>query len=96
MSKLKQFIALLLLPVFGACSGIEVSQDYDEYAVVLQGTFTGTVGGKPIVLGPGDECFIPAGVPHGGSYSANYRAIDAFGGQRVKRLGNSDDELQQR
>jgi quercetin dioxygenase-like cupin family protein len=59
---------------------------YDEYAIVVQGTFKGTVGGKAIVLKPGDECFIPAGTPHAGKYSANYRAIDAFGGRRVQRI----------
>lgn len=59
--------------------------DYDEYAVVLQGTFEGTVGGKRVKMKAGDECFIPAGVPHDGKYSADYRAIDCFGGRRVKR-----------
>ena len=59
--------------------------DYDEYAVVLQGSFTGTIGGRKVHMNAGDECFIPAGVPHDGQYSADYRAIDAFGGQRVKR-----------
>lgn len=61
------------------------THDFDEYAVVIQGTFKGTVGGKPVVMKPGDECFIPAGVPHDGQYSSNYRAIDAFGGKRVQR-----------
>jgi len=61
------------------------THDYDEYCLVVQGTFIGTVGGKKITLGPGDEAFIPAGVPHDGAYSANYRAIDAFGGRRVER-----------
>ena len=59
--------------------------DYDEYAIVVHGTFTGTIGGNHVILGPGDECVIPAGVSHGGVCSANYRAIDAFGGRRVKR-----------
>ena len=59
------------------------THDFDEYAIVVQGTFEGTVGGVPVSLGPGDECFIPAGVPHDGVYSPNYRAIDAFGGQRI-------------
>ena len=61
------------------------THDYDEYAVVLQGTFRGTIGGRKVVMRAGDECFIPAGVPHDGRYSADYRAIDAFGGQRAKR-----------
>lgn len=57
--------------------------DYDEYAVVLEGTFTGFIGDKAVVMHPGDECYIPAGTPHSGEYTANYRAIDAFGGRRV-------------
>lgn len=65
------------------------THDYDEYAIVVQGTFTGTVGGKKVTLKAGDECFIPAGVPHDGTYSEDYRAIDAFGGQRVARASQS-------
>jgi len=61
------------------------THDFDEYSVVVEGTFTGTIGDQQVTLGPGEECFIPAGVPHSGRYSAPYRAIDAFGGRRVKR-----------
>ena len=61
------------------------THDYDEYCVVLQGTFVGSVGEETITMGPGDECVIPAGVPHDGEYSPDYRAIDAFGGPRVER-----------
>lgn len=61
------------------------THDYDEYCVVVQGTFVGKVGQEMVTLGPGDECFIPAGVPHEGVYSTNYRAIDAFDGRRVER-----------
>lgn len=63
------------------------THDYDEYAIVIQGEFTGTVGGRKIHLKAGEECFIPAGTPHEGVYSANYRAIDAFGARRVERAG---------
>ena len=59
--------------------------DFDEYALVVQGTCISTIGGTRVVLNPGDECLIPAGVPHDGEYSANYRAIDAFAAQRVTR-----------
>ena len=62
------------------------THDFDEYSIVVEGTFTGTIGDRQVTLGPGDECYIPAGVPHSGSYSAPYRAIDAFGGRRVKRV----------
>lgn len=62
------------------------THEYDEYAVVLQGTFKGTVGGTKVVMNAGDECYIPAGTPHDGEYSVGYRAIDAFGGKRVERI----------
>ena len=58
---------------------------YDEYAIVVEGAFTGTVGGEAVHLSAGDECYIPAGVEHDGVYSAGYRAIDGFAGTRVKR-----------
>ena len=61
------------------------SHDYDEYCIVLEGTFTGMIGGKAVTLTAGDECVIPAGVVHGGTISANYRSIDGFGGRRVTR-----------
>jgi quercetin dioxygenase-like cupin family protein len=59
--------------------------DYDEYCVVVSGTYTGvSEDGTETVYGPGDECFIPAGEYHQGYYSKNYRAIDAFEKERVK------------
>ena len=60
------------------------THDYDEYAVVLSGTFTGYIGDKFVTMNPGDECHIPAGIPHSGEYTANYRAIDSFGGPRAQ------------
>ena len=59
--------------------------DFWEWAVVLEGTFDGLVGGNPLHLGPGEECLIPPGVRHSGRYSAGYRAIDAFSGHRIDR-----------
>lgn len=61
------------------------THDFWEYCYVLEGTYEGIVDGKPIKLGPGDECLIPPGVPHAGKHSKNYRALDIFGGQRIKR-----------
>jgi len=59
--------------------------DYDEYAIVVEGTFSGTIGGETVHLSAGDECYIPAGVEHDGTYSPGYRAIDGFAGKRVRR-----------
>jgi quercetin dioxygenase-like cupin family protein len=75
--------------VFWQCAqgGTQPEQVHDfwEYALVVEGTFDGTVGGKPVRLAPGDECVIPPGTPHSGRYSAGYRAIDAFSAKRVER-----------
>jgi quercetin dioxygenase-like cupin family protein len=59
--------------------------DFWEYALVIEGTFEGTVDGRVVHLGPGDECVIPPGAVHRGTYSPGYRAIDAFGARRVVR-----------
>ena len=59
--------------------------DFWEYALVVEGTFDGVVDGKPVHLEPGDECAIPPGAVHKGTYSTGYRAIDAFAAKRVKR-----------
>ncbi len=65
---------------------VELHQhDFWEYCLVLEGRYEGVIDGKPVTLGPGDECLIPPGVPHKGTHSENYRAKDIFGGQRIKR-----------
>lgn len=62
------------------------SHDYDEYAIIIAGETTCLVDGKEVTFRPGDECYIPAGVVHSGTFSKGYRAIDGFGGKRVKRV----------
>ena len=62
----------------------EQVHDFWEYALVVEGTFDGTVGGQPVHLHPGDECVIPPGTKHSGRYSKGYRAIDAFSATRVE------------
>ena len=59
--------------------------DFYEYCLVVEGCYEGIVDGKPITLKPGDEFVISPGLLHEGKHSANYRAIDIFGGQRFKR-----------
>jgi quercetin dioxygenase-like cupin family protein len=61
----------------------EHSHTFWEYALVVEGTFEGEVGGEKVFLRPGDECVIPPGVKHSGRYSTNYRAIDAFSAKRI-------------
>jgi quercetin dioxygenase-like cupin family protein len=76
--------------VFWECErgGVQAEHVHDfwEYALVVEGTFEGLVDGKPVRMGPGDECVIPPGVRHSGRYSTGYRAIDAFSARRVERL----------
>ena len=59
--------------------------DYDEYLVVLQGSFTLIIDDQERLLGPGDEHYIPRGVAHAGRFEAGTRTIHAFGGQRARR-----------
>jgi mannose-6-phosphate isomerase-like protein (cupin superfamily) len=62
--------------------------DYDEYMLVVQGCYTLIVNGKRIPVMPGEEYFIPRGVPHSGEVLAGTRTIHAFGGHRANRAGN--------
>ncbi|HTY81285.1 MAG TPA: cupin domain-containing protein [Dehalococcoidales bacterium] len=62
---------------------------YDEYMLVVEGRYVLIIEGKRISLRPGDEYLIPAGVPHGGEVVAGTRVFDAFGGKRVKRVGEA-------
>ena len=68
----------------GECA--EHFHDFWEYAVVIEGTFDGTVGDPVIHMEPGDECVVAPGVKHSGRYSTGYRAIDAFSAKRVDRI----------
>ena len=60
--------------------------DFDEYALIVSGTYTGIENGKEVIYKAGSECYIPAGEWHEGFYSKGYRAIDAFQKKRVKRV----------
>jgi quercetin dioxygenase-like cupin family protein len=61
----------------------EQVHDFWEYALVVEGTFEGEVGGRRVSLKAGDECVIPPGTRHSGRYSKGYRAIDIFSARRV-------------
>lgn len=66
-------------------SSSEHVHDFDEYIVVLQGSYTIVMNGEKISLAPGDEYLIPKHVAHGGRVVAGTRVINAFGGQRARR-----------
>jgi len=61
------------------------SHDYDEYFVVVQGEYVLLMDGQSIVMGRGDEAYIPKGKVHGGEARAGTRTIHAFGARRAER-----------
>ena len=70
--------------------------EFDEYMIVVQGcytliTYTPNMGEERILLKPGEECFIPRGVLHGGEVQAGTRTINAFGGHRANRVEKSSN-----
>jgi quercetin dioxygenase-like cupin family protein len=62
------------------------THDYDEYMIVVQGSYTLIINGEWIPVNAGEEYFIPRGVPHGGEVLAGTRTIHAFGGHRADRV----------
>ena len=61
----------------------EHTHDYDEYLVVVQGTYTVIINGTEEPYEAGRECYIPKGTPHSGRAVAGTRTIHCFGGKRV-------------
>ena len=61
----------------------EHSHEYDEYMIVVDGTYTATMDGKEYELKKGDELVIPKGTMHGGRCTTGTRTIHAFGGKRI-------------
>jgi mannose-6-phosphate isomerase-like protein (cupin superfamily) len=59
--------------------------EYDEYFVVIEGTYTLIIAGKKMPISAGQEYYIPNGVAHAGEFVAGTRTIHAFGGARAKR-----------
>jgi quercetin dioxygenase-like cupin family protein len=64
----------------------EYVHDFEEYVAVVQGQYTLIINDEEFILRPGDEYFIPKGVPHSGKTIKGTRAIYAFGGKRAKRI----------
>jgi ethanolamine utilization protein EutQ (cupin superfamily) len=59
--------------------------EYDEYMIVVEGSYTLVIDGRRIPLRAGEEYFIPKGLGHGGEVVAGTRTIHAFGGRRAER-----------
>ena len=56
---------------------------FDEYVVVVQGSYTLTLDGRRIDLRSGDEYLVPRHTPHAGAFTAGTRTIHCFGGRRI-------------
>jgi mannose-6-phosphate isomerase-like protein (cupin superfamily) len=61
------------------------THDFDEYFIVVEGTFKGDIGGTMVTVKKGEECVIPAGTPHNGRYTPGFRSIHAFSKKRAER-----------
>ncbi|HEX9340195.1 MAG TPA: cupin domain-containing protein [Thermoplasmata archaeon] len=80
-------ITLRLLQGPTACvTFVEAMQDSEvpehahgaQWGIVVAGELLLTIGGKTRVLAPGEEYFVPAGVPHSAKLKAGVRVIDFF------------------
>ncbi len=67
------------------------AHEFDEYMIVVQGSYTLTIGTEKISLRAGEEYFIPRGMRHGGEVKAGTRTIHAFGGHRANRVKESSN-----
>jgi len=61
------------------------THEFDEYMMVVEGSYSLIIDGERISLHAGQEYFIPRGVVHGGEVLGGTRTIHAFGGHRADR-----------
>jgi ethanolamine utilization protein EutQ (cupin superfamily) len=70
-------------------TSIAHTHDYDEYMLVVEGQYTLIIDGKRIPVKAGQEYLIKKGILHGGEVIAGTRTIEAFGGKRAERVGET-------
>ena len=58
---------------------------FDEWFVVVAGSYVIMLDGEEVHVGAGQEYFIPKGTTIGGRVTAGTRTIHAFGGRRAER-----------
>ncbi len=63
--------------------------EFDEYFIVVEGSYLLTLNGQERRVGPGQECHIPRGTRISGRVTAGTRTIHMFGGQRARRVSTS-------
>jgi mannose-6-phosphate isomerase-like protein (cupin superfamily) len=59
--------------------------EFDEWFLVVEGSYTVTLNGDEVRVGAGQEYFIPKGTKIAGRVKAGTRTIHAFGGRRAER-----------
>jgi len=59
--------------------------EFDEWFLVVEGSYTVTLNGNEVRVGAGQEYFIPKGTKIAGRVQAGTRTIHAFGGRRAVR-----------
>jgi mannose-6-phosphate isomerase-like protein (cupin superfamily) len=58
---------------------------FDEWFLVVEGTYFLVVDGREVRVDAGQELFIPRGTPISGRVTAGTRTIHVFGGRRARR-----------
>jgi mannose-6-phosphate isomerase-like protein (cupin superfamily) len=65
--------------------------EFDEYFLVVEGSYRLTIDGAQIEVGAGQECVIPRGARISGSVVAGTRTIHMFGGRRAAQAATSGE-----
>jgi mannose-6-phosphate isomerase-like protein (cupin superfamily) len=63
--------------------------EFDEYFIVVEGSYFLTLNGQELHVGAGQECHIPRGTRISGRVTSGSRTIHMFGGQRARRAAVS-------
>ncbi len=63
--------------------------EFDEWFLVVEGSYTLTLDGREVRIGAGQEYFIPKGTRIAGLVTAGTRTLHAFGGKRAQRAVNA-------
>src|SRR5262245_34043470 len=62
---------------------------FDEWFIVVEGSYALSLDGREVRVEAGEELFIPKGTRISGRVSAGTRTVHAFGGRRAERAGSA-------
>jgi Cupin domain len=65
--------------------------EFDEWLLVVEGSYVLTLNGKEVRVRVGQEYFIPKGTTIAGRVTAGTRTIHAFGGRRAERAPSAQE-----